>query len=301
VTVVNGVPPYSYDWNDGTTAPDRSGLGALTYYVIVTDANGCQASSQQLLLTQPERSDWTMNGNTGTNPATHYIGTADAQDVVFRSNGQERFRITSAGEVKVSALQFPAGYSLLYADSTGSLKSGPALHGGPMAKPCPVPWPWTVCGNTLVPGQWLGSSNAAPLIFRTHDVERMRIEESGKVVIGPADQLNTNTTYPYGLYVANGIITEKVKVAVANQADWSDHVFAPGYRLMPLTEVEHYINTHGHLPDVPSAACMVEEGLDVVTTDAMLLKKIEELTLYILELRQELNDLRANTISKPTE
>jgi hypothetical protein len=63
-------------------------LGALTYSVLVTDANGCEAVSQKLLLTQPERSDWTMTGNTGTNPATHYIGSVDAQDVVSRAMGR---------------------------------------------------------------------------------------------------------------------------------------------------------------------------------------------------------------------
>lgn len=55
VTVTDGVAPYTYAWDDNATTADRSGLGALTYTLIVTDANGCQVNSQRITLTQPER------------------------------------------------------------------------------------------------------------------------------------------------------------------------------------------------------------------------------------------------------
>ena len=57
---------------------------------------------------------------------------------------------------------------------------------------------------------------------------------------------------------------------------------------MPLADVDRFIKAHGHLPNVPSAACMVEDGLDVAQTDALLLEKIEELTLHLIELSQRL-------------
>lgn len=295
-----GTAPFTYLWSDGVATQHRYNLGAVQTQVTVTDANGCTWGSEIFTLTSPDRSDWTMTGNAGSNPSTQYLGTSDNKDVVFRSNGVERFRITSAGEVRVTSLQFANGYSLLYADSTGALKSAPTLINQMASKPCPVPWPWEVCGNTLITGQWLGSKNAAPLIFKTNNTERMRIDEDGKVLIGPSGYLNQNTTYPYGLYVANGILTEKVKVAVATSADWSDHVFQPGYRLMPLTEVDRYITAHGHLPNVPSAECMVEEGLDVVSTNAMLLAKIEELTLHAIQLEERLRRLEEGGLTPGT-
>lgn len=97
----------------------------------------------------------------------------------------------------------------------------------------------------------------------------------------------------YRLYVQDGILTEKVKVAVKNTGEWSDYVFAPTYRLMPLAEVEQYIKTNQHLPGVPSAIQMVEQGNDLHHTDAKLLEKIEELTLYSIEQEKRTQQLQA--------
>ncbi|MFN3875068.1 MAG: SprB repeat-containing protein, partial [Flavobacteriales bacterium] len=101
VSVLHGVRPYSYDWGDEVYTQDRTGLGALSYAVVVTDANGCEARSEKLLLTQPERKDWTMEGNANTNPGQHFFGTTDAQDVVFKSNGAEALRLLPTGQIKL--------------------------------------------------------------------------------------------------------------------------------------------------------------------------------------------------------
>ncbi|HRA60953.1 MAG TPA: SprB repeat-containing protein, partial [Bacteroidia bacterium] len=58
VTVNGGVANYNLLWNDGNTSQNRTALGASSYRVTVTDANGCVANIEQLILTQPERSDW---------------------------------------------------------------------------------------------------------------------------------------------------------------------------------------------------------------------------------------------------
>ncbi|AUD02683.1 hypothetical protein [Spirosoma pollinicola] len=107
------------------------------------------------------------------------------------------------------------------------------------------------------------------------------------VVIGP----NANTiTVPtagsnYNLLVEGGILTEHLRVANRTGQYWADYVFAPGYRLLSLSEVKRYITLHGHLPDMPSAATVNTEGIDVVQTQRLLLQKIEELTLHAI--RQE--------------
>jgi trimeric autotransporter adhesin len=112
---------------------------------------------------------------------------------------------------------------------------------------------------------------------------------SEPVVIGSSiSKLGGN----YGLYVEKGILTEKVKVAVKNSADWADYVFAPSYKLRKLEEVESFIKSHGHLPGVPSADQVVADGVDVATMDAKLLEKIEELTLYMVDMKKEMNTLR---------
>ncbi|GAB4048008.1 TMF family protein [Spirosoma litoris] len=96
----------------------------------------------------------------------------------------------------------------------------------------------------------------------------------------------SRTPTGYKLYVEDGILTEKLKVAVKNTADWSDFVFKANYKLQPLKQVEQYIRKHEHLPGVPSALEVVSHGLDVAKMDAQLLKKIEELTLYSIQLEK---------------
>ena len=107
---------------------------------------------------------------------------------------------------------------------------------------------------------------------------------SGKVVIGVA---GTNQPAGYRLYVQDGILTEKVKVAVRNGANWADYVFDENYKMKDLAEVEAFVKTNKHLPNFPSAQEMVDNGLDVATMDAKLLEKIEELTLYLIEMKKE--------------
>ena len=64
-------------------------------------------------------------------------------------------------------------------------------------------------------------------------------------------------------------------------------MFHSSYRLRPLSEVERYIQQHHHLPEVPSATEVKQEGLNLGDNQALLLKKVEELTLYIIEMNKE--------------
>jgi hypothetical protein len=106
----------------------------------------------------------------------------------------------------------------------------------------------------------------------------------GGVVIGQGVH---QTPSDYNLFVSKGILTEKVKVAIKNTGEWSDFVFAQDYRLRSLKEVARYINVHKHLPGVASAAEVVAEGMDVGKMQAKLLEKVEELTLYLIQLQAQ--------------
>ena len=120
----------------------------------------------------------------------------------------------------------------------------------------------------------------------TNNATFVKINPTGSVLIG-----NTNTPAGYKLFVEQGILTEKIKVAVKNTAEWSDYVFANNYNLLPLTEVESFIKTNSHLPGVPSASEVVNEGINVAKMDAKLLEKIEELTLYIIDMNKRIESL----------
>lgn len=85
---------------------------------------------------------------------------------------------------------------------------------------------------------------------------------------------------------------EAVKVHLSGEDfAWPDYVFADDYALSSLNEVEDFIKTNGHLPEVPSEKEMIEQGLEVVSMNATLLKKIEELTLYTIAQEKEISNL----------
>ena len=73
---------------------------------------------------------------------------------------------------------------------------------------------------------------------------------------------------------------------------WADYVFDKTYKLASLQSVEKYIAQNNHLPDVPSAATVAKSGIDLGDNQAVLLKKIEELTLYVIKLQKEIDQLK---------
>ena len=74
--------------------------------------------------------------------------------------------------------------------------------------------------------------------------------------------------------------------------DWADYVFNKDYELMPLNKLDRYINEHQHLPNVPSISSVIDEGIDLGDMNRVLLEKIEELTLYLIEQNKELEYLK---------
>ena len=95
------------------------------------------------------------------------------------------------------------------------------------------------------------------------------------------------TTTPQEKLAVNGNICA-LKIKVTQTGCWADYVFNTGYRLRPLSEVEQFINQNHHLPEVPSAEEVEKNGMDVGNNQATLLKKIEELTLYVIEQNKKL-------------
>lgn len=103
----------------------------------------------------------------------------------------------------------------------------------------------------------------------------------GKVGIG--------TTDPGSFQLAvNGAIRSKEVVV---ETGWSDFVFEEGYSLRGLPELKAYIETHGHLPDVPSAAEVAAHGVSLGEMQARLLQKVEELTLHLIATNERLEAL----------
>ncbi len=95
----------------------------------------------------------------------------------------------------------------------------------------------------------------------------------------------------YKLTVDGSILCEKIKVVTHAGADF---VFEDGYNLKAINELETYVNSHKHLPDVPSANEMINDGLELTEMNILLLRKVEELTLYIIEQNKRIEKLENN-------
>lgn len=173
-------------------------------------------------------------------------------------------------------------------DVSGTLRTNSSLHIGKQES--------TTSGSierlTIVPyrhtgGPWVftsrDESDNAYLDIRYGTNKILSVVHNGNIGIG--------TNYPgtYKLAVEGTIGARKVKVI---QAGWADYVFDSAYQLQPLHQVEQYIRENKHLPEVPSAATVQKEGLDLGDNQAVLLKKIEELTLYIIEQNKKIEPLQ---------
>lgn len=100
------------------------------------------------------------------------------------------------------------------------------------------------------------------------------------------------TTNPnYDLEV-NGTVRATTFSAVSPPS-WPDFVFRKSYELITLEELEEHIDEKGHLPEIPSEAEVAEDGINLGEMDAKLLQKIEELTLYMIDLNKEVKQLKS--------
>jgi hypothetical protein len=257
--------------------------------------------------TSPSLCQWQLSGNTGTNQNTNFIGTTDNQQLRFRTNNLIRMRLgTSAGVENPGALSIgdidpdlaPFGGTLILkgnnnATAISMIKSPNSGNG------------WDnqirfystnnlrhVIADDYTTGKLVIQTNVDP---NSGSVDVLDIR--GRVQIGQGGG-NPDFTTPagYGLYVANGILTERVKVSLKTTGDWADYVFADNYKLRTFSELETFIRNNRHLPGVPSADEMVKQGNDLAKTDAKLLEKIEELTLYVIQLNKEKDALNKKVV-----
>jgi hypothetical protein len=109
------------------------------------------------------------------------------------------------------------------------------------------------------------------------------------IVVGTGVNIPSGSTYK--MAVGGGIITEKIRVATNGTTFWADYVFEPSFKLRSLSEVAQYIKLNKHLPDIPSTAEVSQNGIDLAETQALLLQKVEELTLYMIEQDKQIQKL----------
>ena len=192
-------------------------------------------------------------------------------------------------------------------DVNGKLFLRAAEHGDRWAR-CFLQWenhiltmgvPSGQCGHTIVQIRPGGCSDnelySCLSLFHAYSEsdqeEKIRFLSRGDSWINALGNFGIGTTTPqYKLDVRGTIRASEILV---NTASGADFVFEKSYNLRPLSEVKEYIQTNQHLPEIPSAAEMQENGVNMNELQMQLLQKVEELTLYIIQQEQRILELES--------
>jgi hypothetical protein len=261
-----------------TTGTTRSLLVDGTGKLIPGPASGAAGSA------------WALGGNdlTGTSFPNNAFGTTDANsDLVFITGGTANTNVdmfirhqtgdlvlnhkqlifTGAADPSHGVGVFPSTVLFSTANGTTFNINGPILYG------------WD--------GGALGSNQT--LTFGGISRVALRWNNAGQVVVGGGIPQGNHANAVFAVFGKTLLTEAYVNISTAV---WADYVFEKNYNLMPLSEVEKYYLKNKHLPDVPSAKEMETKGDNVAETDAMLLKKIEELTIHMVELEKQVKELK---------
>lgn len=142
---------------------------------------------------------------------------------------------------------------------------------------------------------WMGTYSNHGLHLGTNNGSAMFIGTDRNLYIGLNDTeaaaIRAELKSKYTMFIAKGALSEDY--AIAPKSSWSDFVFQSGYQLPGLSEVENFIKTNRHLPNVPSALEVAEDGYSQHDMNKVLLQKIEELTLYTIQQQKEIEELKA--------
>lgn len=206
--------------------------------------------------------------------------------------------------------------TLVQLDATSDLSFDPSTS--PCPEPPIIPFTWQTWGNHVNnDNRWIGTIENHDFRIKTNSVLRMVVKKDGKIGIGtatPAALLDVNgdvkvsgttkisgkttigvQTISAGMH-ADAMLTIDGKIvaksAYVTLSGWADYVFYENYNLPSLSEVEKFYKINKHLPEIPSEKQVLENGVDLAEMNKLLLKKIEELTLYVVQQEKEINIIK---------
>ncbi len=187
---------------------------------------------------------------------------------------------TSGSNVAVMAL-----------DASQILNIENALDANPCPTPPVIPFTWNTYGNHVNSNnRWIGTIENFDFNIKTNSILRMSVKNNGQIFFGTKHILATHLHANSGFQFDGKLACKEL--VVVDPTKWADFVFDKNYKLLPLAEVEHFYNTNKHLPSVPSEQEVKTNGINTAEMDAILLQKIEELTLYIVQQQKEIDALK---------
>ena len=236
---------------------------------------------------------WLTHGNLATESDNYFLGTTSPCSMRIKTNDTVRMFIDSTGRVGVGTdepfqmLHVVGGNILISksSDRAPGSTNGSIMFGGDVVSSNQHGNYAIEYVNNETEGYGLNFWKPHTSTNNTRNNILFLSDSLGFVGIG--------TNHPQAKLAVNGrILAKSVKVST-DATYWPDFVFAPEYNRMSLSELEAYINANRHLPGVPSAAEVDEqEGVVLEEMNAILLQKVEELTLYVIELQKQVDELK---------
>ncbi len=218
---------------------------------------------------------WETVGNIVSNGQV--LGSRNPEALKLVTAGQNRLIIGPTGDVTVNAA-VQNGPNRMTISPTGEV----GLNTAPMGTNVLTVWGHDDAGAAISARSHATSTNIYPYciqaVVNTDNTKAFAVFNES--ITSANCGLGEDVFRVWG----NGLVEAKrIKVFVNH---WCDDVFEKGYALRPLDEVNAYIEANGHLPEVPSTAEVAQGGVDVGDMEALLLKKVEELTLYAIAQQQ---------------
>ena len=249
--------PYNFTW----VGPEP---GLYTLTAKATDNVGTINTAVVNIGVKSLNYFWSTTGNIGNNADSTFVGNVDSVRLDFRTKDIQRLSITATGNIGIGTITPTAQFH-----TTGTVR----LAG---------------LTSDSTKTRVLVSDTSGNLFYRSAASISGRWQYANGVVYDSADAIAIGTSNPQGYKLAvNGTaIFTKVKVKTAGT--WPDYVFQKGYRLPDLKELEAYLVKYRHLPGIASEAEVKQDGIDLGDDQAALLKKVEELTLYLIDQNKAL-------------
>lgn len=210
-------------------------------------------------------------------------------DLLLSPNNVERIRILSNGKVGIGTSD-PGGHSSASPTLKLQVNGDIAVNRGYMLS---VDHSWQTHGYLKYDDSILKAR------FKHSGYYGHRFDDNGgtRMVILQGGNVGIGTTTPESKLAVDGQIRATEVKVLTDVNSVPDYVFEPGYQLRTLEETKQYITENKHLPEIPSAAEIGENGIDLGDMNMRLLKKIEELTLHLIEQNERMekmeNELQA--------
>ncbi len=280
IGLINGtiIDIYAGGINASYQYPSHSLLG----YSINVGGTFTKTENDEGTTTLPSGTQVTMNkslfveevGNVG-------IGTVNPRGILHTKSNTYSYNSTNSA--------FDANLIIEATGSSRTIGQGAAL-GFVVPANTDGTNPWQHGRILVTPDNTTNIDASGRMYVQTRDLIEGAWEWRDNLVLRSSGRVGIGTENPQSLLAVNGTITSKeVKVTLDG---WSDFVFNDDYKLIKLEKVEDYIISNKRLPEMPSENEVIENGVNLGEMDAKLLQKIEELTLYMIEINKEVKTLK---------